>query len=139
VVTTWQGGKAGGWCQFQWPQSRGSLPPPPTRGCCWTGTHTQTDASRLQSQSQSCLGEDDRWCQRLHQLNTVVTVIIQMRCSSAEVAMQSCATLKAGAALVPAARHVQQLTTSLQENRCVIIAYSRIIASSLSQCTHASV
>ena len=65
VVTTWLGGTAGEWCQFLWPQSRGSLPPPPTRGCCWIGTHTQTDAFHLQSQSRSCLVEDDQWCQRL--------------------------------------------------------------------------
>ena len=74
VITIWPGGKAGGWCQSQWPPSRGSLPPPPTRGCCWTGTHTQTDASHLQSQSQSCLVVDDRWCQRLHHFNTIMTV-----------------------------------------------------------------
>ncbi len=68
-VTTWLGGTAGEWCQFQWPQSRGSPPPPPTRGCCWTGTHTQTDASHLQSQSQSCLVVDDQWCQHLQHNN----------------------------------------------------------------------
>lgn len=76
VITTWPGGKAGEWCLFRWPQSRGSLPLPPTRGCCWTGTHTQTDASHLQSQSQPCLVEDDRWYQRLNQFNTIMTVII---------------------------------------------------------------
>jgi len=55
-----------------------------------------------------------------------------MRCSTAEVAMQFSASLQANSALVPAAQHVQQLTTSLQEN-CYVIN-----ATSLSQYMHAS-
>ncbi len=65
--------------------------------------------------------------------NSVMTVIMFMRCVTAGIALHSAATLKAGLPLVPAAEHKHQLTTSFQENCCVINA------TSLSQYMHAGV
>ncbi len=55
--------------------------------------------------------------------NSVMTVIMFMRCVTAGIGMHSAATSKAGLALVAAARE-EQLNTSLQKNRCDIIGLS---------------
>ena len=55
--------------------------------------------------------------------DSVMTVIMFVRCVTAGIGMHSAATSKAGLALVAAA-HEEQLNTSLQKNCCDIIGLS---------------